>query len=84
MNKKTISEIYDEHDRNPNYLDNAASFMVENPQQALRKHDREYLKKVRKEFLNLMVFHTCIFFVVYGVLSGPDSNPESSGNITSK
>jgi hypothetical protein len=44
VNNKTFSE---KNDCNPSDLENGA-FMVENPQQALKKHDQEYMKQVRE------------------------------------
>ena len=48
MNNKTFSEIYEENDGNPKYGD-GGTFMVENEQLALRKHDQEYMKEVREK-----------------------------------
>ena len=45
VNNKTFSEIYEENDGHPSDLENGA-FMVENPQQALKKHDQAYMKQV--------------------------------------
>jgi hypothetical protein len=44
VNNKTFSE---KNDCNPSDLENGA-FMVENTQQALKKHDQEYMKQVRE------------------------------------
>ena len=48
VHNKTFSEIYEEHDGHPNDLEDG-SFMVDNPQLALKKHDLEYMKEVRRD-----------------------------------
>ena len=45
VNNKTFSEIYEEHDGRPHDLEDG-SFMVDNPQIALRKHSQEYMREV--------------------------------------
>lgn len=54
VGNKTFSEIYEEYNGNPRDLENGV-FMVENPQQALRKNDQDYLEEVK----NRVVYVTC-------------------------
>lgn len=51
VNNKTFSEIYEEHDGYPRDLEDG-SFMVENPQIALKKQDQEYVKEVGRSILS--------------------------------
>ena len=52
VNNRTFSEIYEEHEGRPQDLEDG-TFMVDNPQLALRKNDKEYIKEVSEYDSNL-------------------------------